>query len=205
MCTHPKPRAYISVMSHVVHQWVSQEWPCECTWQYHSAAGWQCFPVFMTLRWLSTLPEDNPWFQRIPGIGDKEGEKENESWGKWRVLHKWESESHLLFQEQNSNSEVRNEDRGRAVWKENNSQLLCWRMPWLQTDWAINRPIIYSLLIAFVKVSRVLSHRSPYHLVSLHVARKHVSVFLCVRVHGHAWVCESWLPACGVCVTWACQ
>lgn len=137
----------------------------------------------------------------VPEIGDKEPGKENESWGKWRVLHKWESESHLLLLEQNSNSEVRNEDRGRAVWKDNNSQLLCWRMPWLQTDWAINRPIIYSLLIAFVKVSRVLSHRSPHHLVSLHVARKHVSVSLCV--HGHA--CESWLPACGVCVTWACQ
>lgn len=42
--------------------------------------------------------------------------------------------------------------------KENNSQLLRRRMPWLQTDWAINRLIIYSLLIASVRGPSVFSH-----------------------------------------------
>lgn len=62
VCLQHKLRYYISVMSRVVRHWVSQEWPRSAP--DNITAGWQCFPVFMTLSWLSTLPKNNRWFNR---------------------------------------------------------------------------------------------------------------------------------------------
>lgn len=137
------------------------------------------------------LTED-PSPARIGDIGAKKG-----IWGKkQKVPRKWEAESHLFFKEQYSNREVRNEDRGVAVWKENNSQLLRGRMPWLQTDWAINRLIIYSLLIASVRGPSVRSLISTAPCILTHHTQACLWVFSCVSMHGS----ESWPPARDVCV-----
>lgn len=153
---------YISVMTHVAHHWVSQEWPWIAP--DNITAGWQCFLCLWLCADLAHLHKITD--PTVPNVGDNGAEKENESWEKNKRCRINGRQSNLLFKEQYSNREVRNEDRGRAVWKENNSQLLRRRMPWLQTDWAINRLIIYSLLIASVRGPSVLSHWSPQHLVS---------------------------------------
>lgn len=157
---------YISVMSHVAHHWVSQEWPWIAP--DNITAGWQCFLCLWLCADLAHILKITDL--SIPNIGYKGAEKENKRkktrGKKYKRCCISGRQSNFLLKEQYSNREVRNEDRGRAVWKENNSQLLRRRMPWLQTDWAINRLIIYSLLIASVRGPIVLSHWSPQHLVS---------------------------------------
>lgn len=168
----------------------------DCTWQYHSRMT--RFSVFMTLRWLSTPPENNWW--SIPSQNWRQRAKEGDLRKRQKVVRKWEAERHLLFKEQYSNREVRNEARGRAVWKENNSQLLRRRMPWLQTDWAINRLIIYSLLIASVRGPSVRSLISAAPCIVTHHTSMSLGLFLCVCTRTAMHGSESWPPARDVCV-----
>lgn len=174
-----KLRHYSSVMSCVVHHWVSQERPWIAP--DNITAGWHCFLCLWLCDDLVHLQKitDEPSPAKIGHKGVKKGMRK-----KQKVLCKWEAERHLLFKEQYSNREVRNEDRGRAVWKENNSQLLRRRMPWLQTDWAINRLIIYSLLIASVRGPSVRSLISAAPcIVTHHTQACLCRVFSCVFAH----------------------
>lgn len=56
-------------------------------------------------------------------------------------------------------------------------------MPWLQTDWAINRLIIYSLLIASVRGPSVRSLISTAPCIVTHHTQACLWVFSCVFAH----------------------
>lgn len=84
-------------------------------------------------------------YQHLLEITDDPPEQKKRQWLSWCAKLNLAKKKERRYRKKERRSDGEGADRRRAGGKENNSQLLHWRMPWLQIDQTINSLIIHSL------------------------------------------------------------
>lgn len=154
-------------MSCVVRHWVSQEWPWIAP--DNIAAAWQCFTC-------KCAPI--PWDKLLTFVENKWSSTKGEARNDDRAVKKRKEQKYT--KRRRCRREAGDGNRRREGRKENNSQLLRWRMPRLQIDQSINSLIIYSLLI--VSWENLACTPIDLHSILPHILHKHVYVLVCAHV-----------------------